>query len=210
MDQKRKLRRHMLKLRRGLTPAEVEARSEKVLENLRSSGLLEGRGLVALYAAADREVRTRPLFEQLRSRGVKMVLPRVRGKGPVTDFYPVTDWDRLERSSLGIPEPAAEGDPVSYGEFDLILVPGVAFDQLGGRLGYGMGCYDRVLEKTRDDAPRVAIAFDFQVIKKGEPVTVGEGKESVQYDRVPMDDHDVRLTAVVSESGVTLLRAGGD
>jgi len=182
-DDKKELRKRMLALRRALTRQEVKARSDRVLSRLLAGGLLSGPKTAALYAAADGEVLTRPLHDRLRERGALVVLPRVRGAGPEIDFYPAGDWDRLELSPLGIPEPRPDGEPVDPAAFDLVITPGVAFDRSGARLGYGMGCYDRTLQRTRPETPRVGIAYDFQVV-----------------ERLPVEPHDVPLTHIVTES----------
>jgi len=185
--QKAELRKKLIKRRKLLSAPRAAEGSRKVIERVRQSGLLNGCRVAALYASADREVVTRPLFEELREKGVRVVLPRVRGKGPHLDFYEPGEWDRMEVSIFGIPEPVPSGDPVAYEEFDFVLVPGIAFDRRGGRLGYGMGCYDRVLEKTRPGVPLVGVCYDFQLV-----------------DEVPMEDHDVLLSVVASESEIAL------
>jgi len=91
----------------------------------------------------------------------------------------------MGESEMGIPEPEPEGEPVPPEEFDFVLVPGVAFDRHGGRVGYGMGCYDRVLERLREGVPMVGVGYDFQI-----------------YEEVPMEAHDVPLSAIVSESEI--------
>jgi 5-formyltetrahydrofolate cyclo-ligase len=151
--------------------------------------------MVALYAAAESagEVSTLPLFYHLRKRGTRTALPRVRGKGPEIDFFEVDDWSRLEISPLGIPEPRGDEPAVDPGAFDAVIVPGVAFDAQGGRVGYGMGCYDRALPRVRPGAPLIGLAYDFQMI-----------------DRAPMDEHDVPLTAALTETRTFLLREGRD
>lgn len=179
------LRKELLARRRALAEGEVPVRSAAVLRSLWASGLLLRRQVVALYAAIDQEVLTEPLFVQLRDEGVTVVLPRVRGRGPELDFYEVRDWRSLRPSALRIPEPAGEGAPVPPGSFDLAVIPGVAFDRSGGRLGYGMGCYDRVLPALRRGVPSVGLAYDFQLL-----------------DRVPREAHDLVLTHVISESEI--------
>ena len=193
-EPKKELRKLMLGLRNALSAEEARKRSSAVLENLFAAGLLAGCKTVALYAAAKSEVNTRPLFERLIAEGRTVVLPRVLGQGPNLGFWPVSDWDRLIVSRFGIPEPEAQGEPVAPELFDFVLVPGIAFDPLGGRVGYGMGCYDRVLERVRPGVPLVGMGYDFQLV-----------------DRVPMEEHDVPLTAIVIERGFLLPdRKGGD
>lgn len=184
-SEKAALRREMLERRRSMPAGEVQVRSLAVLRGLWASGLLLHRKTVAIYAAAGGEVVTAPLFHQLRDEGARVVLPRVRGRGPELDFYPVENWGALELSRFGIPEPKAEGPTAPPEEFDLVVVPGVAFDRSGGRVGYGMGCYDRVLARLRPEAPRVGIGYDYQLVP-----------------HTPQDEHDAPLSAVITESEI--------
>jgi len=184
---KDQIRKEIISARLALSESDVRKRSEEVIANLQKSGLLEGKGLFALYAAAKGEVRTRTLFEVLKKEGKTVVLPCVRGKGPDIDFYKVDDWDELVPSRLGIPEPQPENGPVDPHDFDMVIVPAVAFDRQGGRVGYGMGCYDRVLFRTREECPMIGIGYDFQL-----------------FGKVPMQEHDIPLTGVITESEIIL------
>ncbi|MFO8057844.1 MAG: 5-formyltetrahydrofolate cyclo-ligase [bacterium] len=184
---KEQIRKKAIADRLALTPEEVRAKSSAVRRNLVKSGVLEGRNAIALYAAAKGEVDTRPLFDLLRAEGRTVALPRVRGKGPHIDFFGVKDWEKLEESRLGIPEPPAQSEPVSPALFDLVLVPAVAFDRQGKRVGFGMGCYDRFLKRIRAECLAIGLGYDFQL-----------------YAKVPAKDHDVPLTGVITESEVIL------
>jgi len=187
LDEKKALRQRLLAERRALTRSEVIERSRQVHARAWASGIFNGAKTAALYAAADSEVRTRPLFERLRAEGKSVVLPRVRGAGPEIDFFPVEDWERLLVSARGIPEPEPAGEPTALSRLDVVIVPGIAFDRKLGRLGYGLGCYDRALAGTRPEAVRAGIGFDFQVV-----------------EAVPAEAHDVQLSMVIVESRVIL------
>jgi len=190
-ESKKELRKRLLSIRRSLSAGEVLARSEKVIDNLLGSGLLDGANTVALYASADNEVDTRGLFDRLVGEGRRALLPRVIGNGPEIEFLAATDWDSLVKSVLGIPEPSEGPAAVEPEEIELVVVPGVGFDRRGGRMGYGMGCYDRALGRLLPDARSVGIGYDFQVL-----------------DEVPMEEHDALLSAVVSERGIACSDAG--
>ncbi len=187
LQTKDQIRKEVISARLALSEREVRQRSDKVIANLQKSGLLEGKNLFALYAAAKGEVETRTLFQVLTKEGKTVVLPRVRGKGPEIDFYRVEDWAELGPSRLGIPEPKPENGPVAPHDFDMVVVPAVAFDRQGGRVGYGMGCYDRVLFRTREECPMIGIGYDFQL-----------------FEKVPMQEHDIPLTGVITESEIIL------
>ena len=90
----------------------------------------------------------------------------------------------LESGSYGIPEPRPGLPPASPESIDLIVVPGSAFGRSGDRMGYGGGFYDAFLPRLRADTPRIALAFELQLV-----------------DDVPQEDHDLRIDVVVTERG---------
>ena len=110
----------------------------------------------------------------------RIALPRVVGDELI--FHWVTDRAELLPGKFGIPEPRAEASPAGN-EFDLILVPGLAFDLRGGRLGRGKGYYDRFLAEAH--GLRAGVCFDDQI--------VGD---------VPLEPHDLRMDFVVTPSSV--------
>jgi 5-formyltetrahydrofolate cyclo-ligase len=114
---------------------------------------------VALYAAVRSEVPTEGIFRRLQERGCRTYLPRV--SGDLIEFVPVDDWSRLIPGHWDIPEPQ-EGKGVAPSSFEAVLVPGIAFDKEGYRLGYGKGFYDRCLESFR--GRKIGLAYDFQVL----------------------------------------------
>lgn len=129
-------------------------------------------------ALAD-EVPLDDLLDSLGAAG-RLLLPRVRGRDLV--FSAVRDLGTLRRSRLGVLEPSEAEPALSLGPRDVILVPGVAFDTAGARLGRGMGFYDRALALHGERPFAVGVAFAFQVV-----------------ERVPVLAHDRSVDAVVTE-----------
>jgi 5-formyltetrahydrofolate cyclo-ligase len=102
------------------------------------------------------------------------------------EAYAISDPERdLGPGFRGIAEPLPHCPPLAFEAVDWVLVPGVAFDTHGHRLGYGGGYYDRLLPLLRDDAHRVAGAFDLQIV-----------------DRVPIAPHDRPLDAILTETRI--------
>jgi 5-formyltetrahydrofolate cyclo-ligase len=97
---------------------------------------------IALFASLPDELPTRPLFELLRRAGRTSFFPRVL-PGDGLDFAPLERWDELRTGELGVLEPPPGVPGIDLGPGDLVLVPGLAFDRRGGRLGRGGGHYDR-------------------------------------------------------------------
>jgi 5-formyltetrahydrofolate cyclo-ligase len=126
---------------------------------------------------------TLPLVEQALAAGKTVAAPRVNRATRMLDLHSLSDSARaLVPGAFGIPEPAATADRVAPESVEWVLVPGVAFDRTGRRLGYGGGYYDRLLPLL-GHATRVAGAFDLQLV-----------------DRVPWAPHDVCVDVIVTES----------
>jgi 5-formyltetrahydrofolate cyclo-ligase len=143
---------------------------------------------VLAYAATAEELDPAPLVAALRARGARIAYPRVCESGALTLHWCEEDA-ALARGYRGIAEPAADSPQASPDDFDLVLVPGVAFDASGARLGMGGGFYDRLLPRLSAGAMNVGLAFDEQIV-----------------ERVPAEEHDVRLGAVITPTR-TLVRA---
>ena len=100
------------------------------------------------------------------------------------DAVGVDSLDRgFSKSRLGILEPLREKKTVNTDEIDLVIVPGLAFDKSGNRLGHGKGYYDRYLERCGENVFFIGIAYDFQVL-----------------DTIPADAHDIKMNMIVTES----------
>jgi 5-formyltetrahydrofolate cyclo-ligase len=139
----------------------------------------------ALYRALDGEVPTERIRSAYLAAGARLYYPRVTGKGTIA-FFPHREGDGWETGPYGIPEPLnpAGCDPYDGG-FDIVVVPGVAFDRRGNRLGHGLGYYDRFLGGLPARVPRVGLACAHQLVPE-----------------VPVDAWDVPVHALVTEEGV--------
>lgn len=154
--------------------------SIRVAEGLRTwmSGRLPGT--VSAYLATADEVDLSSLF--LALPGWRWVLPRVEPDQTIT----FRDRDvPSELSALGVSQPIASGVVTPLHELDMLLVPGLAFDTSGGRLGRGGGHYDRLLSRRRGDAVAVGVTTIDRIV-----------------DRVPVEDHDQKVGWIASENGV--------
>ena len=142
-----------------------------------------GTRKLALYAARPDELGTLEAATQLAEHGVTLCYPRVAAKTRTLSFFHVTDPTTLEPGSFGIAEPDAAAKPVPLDSIELFVVPGLAFDRTGGRLGWGKGHYDATLAHAR--GTRVGFCFDWQIV-----------------DQVPRAPHDVLMQLLVTSTGV--------
>jgi 5-formyltetrahydrofolate cyclo-ligase len=144
--------------------------------------------LVALYGAMRNETPTRALHGRLRASGVRVAYPLVTRGEPRLGFHVVDDPDELVPAGFGVPSPQPARHPaVPVAALDRIVVPGVAFDRAGRRLGYGAGYYDRTVAGL-PPGQLVGLGFGFQLL-----------------DRLPVEPHDLLLSAVATDLGVTVV-----
>ena len=171
------LRRQIRQTKRQFTPQQLEELSLPVISRLRPF-LAEARTIMAYYSLPD-EVNTHSLIDDLVSEGKTVLLPKVMGVDTM-ELRRYTGRDDLQEGVYHILEPV--GKPFTdYAAIDLILVPGLAFDAAGHRLGRGRGYYDRFLHsRVGFYCVKIGICFDFQKV-----------------DEVPIDAFDMPVDMVV-------------
>ena len=161
MEEKRAIRKQIFAARKQCTEEQVETWSRLLTDRLTELPEFQTASRILAYADYNHEVMTRFLIESAWKAGKEVAVPKVVGKDMI--FYRFTDYEQLKPGYFGIPEPES-GDVVNW-ETALMIMPGVAFDRENNRVGYGGGFYDRFLEK-HPQVKRVAVAFDFQVLKE--------------------------------------------
>lgn len=144
---------------------------------------------VLFYVNMRDEVDTGQALADAMAAGKRVAVPYC--DGPRLRLYHLSGMDELAPGTLGILEPkpdlrAAPGRGVEIEQVDLVMVPGVAFDRHGGRLGHGRGYYDRLLSRARADTLLAGVAFECQV-----------------FSRIPMLPHDVFMDRLVTEQGLS-------
>ncbi|RLD99860.1 MAG: 5-formyltetrahydrofolate cyclo-ligase [Aquificota bacterium] len=155
------IRREMLKRRKELSPQERENLSLAIREKVKVRPEFREASQVAFYHPFSGEVDILPLAWEALKVGKKVLFPRVEGEELV--FCPVKNSRELRAGYMGISEPSTP--PLPQEEIELFLVPGVAFDSEGYRLGMGGGFYDRVLSKKGRWQMALGVAYDFQLLK---------------------------------------------
>lgn len=178
---KKVLRREMLARRRALSTAERTRASKMICARVQALTVLQEARTMMLYASTEEEINLYPLMEVLLTEGRRIVLPEITGRG-VMEARELPAMDALTDGTFGIlsPDPM-RGNIVAPEEIDVIIVPGAAFDENGGRLGLGGGYYDRFLPRA-GNAVRLVLAFDFQIVPD-----------------VPMGAQDARVDVILTE-----------
>jgi 5-formyltetrahydrofolate cyclo-ligase len=150
-------------------------------QQLVSLAEFERASCIALYAPAHNETDTTTVLAEAFAAGKRVLYPAVCGDRMV--FRQVEGLECLAEGCFGILEPCPTGDDHQADEPDLIVVPGVAFDLSGHRIGYGKGFYDRFLQHPHRKAHLVGLCHDFQLIDGA----------------IPAEGHDIRMEVIVTD-----------
>jgi 5-formyltetrahydrofolate cyclo-ligase len=159
---KKQLRREIREKKRAMTEAEIQEKSCRLGELFANSQLYRSAKTIYGYLPYNQEVRTVPMLEKAIADGKKVAVPKVYGDE--MKFIYLDDLSAVEKGYAGIPEPVADG-PVADDETALVLMPGLAFDRDGHRIGYGGGFYDKFLAQEPNH-PTLALCYDFQMLPK--------------------------------------------
>ena len=168
--------------------ADKEELSQKICETFASLPEFAAAGTVMVYIDVRTEVRTRQNLPALLQSGKRIVVPYCVDKE--LELFLLESMEELAIGMYKILEPKNElrelaAKRVDVKELDLIMVPGVAFDRRGARMGHGFGYYDKLLEHARADAPLVALAFECQL-----------------FPEIPTQAHDVFMDKIVTERAI--------
>lgn len=188
IQQKRQLRDRIEKKRKGLSQAWVQSKSDIIIGHLKKLPEFQSAQMIHCYVAWRNEVNTHGLIKELLQSGKRIVIPVVELSNHTLLHSEIKKFEDLQVGTFGILEPPKECIlPVQLSVLDLIIVPGVAFDLRGQRIGYGGGYYDEFLKKV--NATKIGLAYHFQIV-----------------DKVPIRNQDERVDIIITEQGV--YRAG--
>lgn len=182
--EKKALRSKILAARRELKEAYRQKASQRMIDVFCALPDFKEPKLVMCYASMGDEVQIRPLIQRWLDLGVTVAMPRVISKGQM-EAVTLPDLASLVEGEYGIltPDPA-KSQVVAPEELEMIIVPGVAFDTRGERLGMGGGFYDAFMAKAVN-AKRIALAYSCQLVSS-----------------VPMEEHDVLVHKIITEQGI--------
>ena len=157
---KKELRRSIRERKRAMTAVEIVSRSEKLGVLFAQSEAYKAAKTIYGYLPYNQEVRTVPMLEQALRDGKRVAVPKVYGDE--MKFLYLDDLTKVSKGYAGIPEPIAD-EPVADDKTALVLMPGLAFDPEGHRIGYGGGFYDKFLA-AEPNHPTLALCYEFQML----------------------------------------------
>ena len=153
------LRKEIREQKRAMTAEQIQTASEKLAQAFLASDYYKNAKSVYGYLPYNQEVRTTPILEQAQKDGKRVAVPKVYGDE--MKFLWLDDLTAVEKGYSGIPEPVEDG-PVADDPTALVLMPGLAFDPHGHRIGYGGGFYDKFLA-AEPEHPTLALCYGFQM-----------------------------------------------
>jgi 5-formyltetrahydrofolate cyclo-ligase len=199
-EEKRALRRAMAELRDALLPERRAALATRAAEEFLELPEARVARTVAGFVSTRSEIDTEPLLDLLRQRGIDVVLPRVSTGllPPRLRFHRADERSKLVFGIFGLLEPPSDAPEVAAHDIDLFVVPGLAFDRRGTRVGYGGGYYDELAAYVHahpdaTNARFVGLGYDFQLV-----------------DTCPKGEWDVPLDSVVTDERVIRCQEAGD
>lgn len=181
------LRKKVLKKRKEMVKEEILSKSNKITKLFLESYLYNNVSSIMAYIDFRNEVHTEDLIRKSLDNNIKIIIPLSVVETRELILSQLINYDEeLSAGTYGILEPKKEYiRKVSPSDIDLVIVPGVAFDERGYRIGYGGGYYDRFLSKLKPCVPKIALAFDLQIV-----------------DNAYEDKHDIPVDYIITETRI--------
>lgn len=186
-ENKKQIREYMKKKRSSLTIERIMVYSTHITKTLISMPEYHDADVILAYASFSSEVNTHFLINHAITNGKKIAVPKTLKERDM-DFYYINSLDELSPGNYGIMEPLENAEIVKMekGKKYLLLLPGIAFDELHSRLGYGGGYYDHFLEKYADmDIYKVMLAYELEKV-----------------DKLPADSYDIPSDKIITEVNI--------
>lgn len=181
METKQIFRQKILRLRKDISPRKRTEAGNIILDTLIARAEYNNARCICIYASLPEEVDTRQLLEHSFSIRKRVVVPRVDRQ--TIHLYRISSPDDLSPGSFGISEPKQACPEVSVSSIDGFIVPGIAFDRQGYRLGWGKGYYDKLLATV--SAQKVGLAYDVQIVAG-----------------LPREKYDIPMDVIISEKEI--------
>lgn len=189
-DKKKLLRQKIKDIKKNHRDDLVINNSKTITDELINMEAFQKAKVIMCYLSFGNEVNTRPIINECLRQGKQILVPLIIKNTDGTTHMEASeliDPDKdLEPRTLGILEPKESTIRIMEPKIiDLVVIPGLAFDRQGNRLGYGAGYYDYFLKRLRPDCHKIAITFSIQIV-----------------EQIPTEEHDLPITNILTEKGL--------
>lgn len=182
------LRNKILNIRKNLILEEKIKLDEKIYSKLFNNEMFSKAKNIFIYISFGTEINTKPIIEKALEENKNIYIPKIYKSDRSMKAIKLNSFKDLKENSMGILEPVQDGDYIDKENIDLIIVPGVVFDEEGNRIGYGGGYYDRYLSDIKEVSNKIALAYELQVLD-----FIGEEKHDIKVDYI-ITEEKVRKT----------------
>ena len=184
MESKSKIRKRVLNVRNNMSKEDVKKNSNAIMDKITGLDIYKQSKVVFIYMDFKNEVMTSNLIKRMLSEKKRVAIPYTDSINTVLIPSEITKESDLKQNSFGYFEPKSIL-PVNIEEIDLVIVPGVVFDKNLNRIGFGKGYYDKILNRLKPSAKKIALAHDFQVLED-----------------IPAEEHDVKMDMIITEKNI--------
>jgi 5-formyltetrahydrofolate cyclo-ligase len=179
---KKQLREYAKKMRDDLSYEDKSIRDEAIYLKVISDPVYIAAKVVFIFVSFGSEVNTHCIIKHALKNNKVVCVPKVINKSEGMKAIRILNFEDLKQGVFGVLEPISFENHVEADKIDLAVIPGLAFDLRGGRIGYGAGYYDRFLKKMERDALKMGVCYKSQLI-----------------ENVPMNEHDIFIDKLITE-----------
>lgn len=185
--QKKILRKRIIEIRDNFD-LEIKKNADKsILKILKQQSFFKESKNIFIYIGFGSEIDTGSYIDDFLKAGKCIIIPRIDTITNEMDAVQISNMNDLQSNKYGILEPKPSIKAFDKTLIDLVVMPGVAFDSTGSRIGYGGGYYDKFLQNIKGSIHKVALAYKFQVI-----------------DKVPSEEHDINADSIITENEIII------
>ncbi|MBP1890091.1 5-formyltetrahydrofolate cyclo-ligase [Clostridium moniliforme] len=184
---KKEIRKSIIGKRNKIKNKDKTSMDNKIIESFKKEDSYKKARGIFIYIGFGSEINTKVIIEDALKKGKEVYVPKVKGKEML--LIKIDSLENLVTSSYGILEPIGDNNNFDVDKLDLLVMPGVAFDNSGNRIGYGGGYYDRFLEKNKTNAEKIALAYEFQILN-----SINNEKHDVKVDKIITEERIINIS----------------
>ena len=184
---KKEIRKSIIEKRNKIKNKDKTSMDKKIIESFKKEDSYKKARGIFIYIGFGSEINTKVIIEDALKKGKEVYVPKVKGKEML--LIKIDSLENLVTSSYGILEPIGDNNNFDVDKLDLLVMPGVAFDNSGNRIGYGGGYYDRFLEKNKTNAEKIALAYEFQILN-----LINNEKHDVKVDKIITEERIINIS----------------